>query len=115
MITNERELNVLKAMYRLSLPDVAEDALDYFYQLDKLNANNDDWHQLSAHIHRLGISCQMFEFDMLCQQCFELEFILDRELALFHIENLGEIEERLIQIKHLAQVTSIESPISAIQ
>lgn len=114
MVSNDRELNVIKEVYRLSLPDIAEDGLRYFYQLDKFNASAEDWAQLSAHIHRLGIGCQLFEFDCLCELCFDLEFRLENSSALFQLGHLSEIEKSLLQIKGLAQISCVELPISSL-
>ncbi len=112
MITNERELDVLREVYRQSLPDIAEEGLNYFYQLDKLNTDAGDWHQLSAHVHRLGVSCQLFEFDLLCELCFDLEFKLDKTFAMFQLNHLAEIESLLVQIHNLAKVTYIDCPVT---
>lgn len=112
MITNERELDVLKEVYRQSLPSIAEDGLNYFKRLDKLNASAEEWSQLSAHVHRLCIGCQMFEFDVLCQLCFELECKLNKTLAMFQLNHLSEIEQLFVQIHSLAKVMCADCPVS---
>lgn len=114
MISNERELDVLKEIYRQSLSEIAEDGLDYFYQLDKLHATTEEWQQLSAHVHRLGLGCQLFEFELLCQLCFELECKLEKNFSMFQLNHLSEIESLLVQIHNLAKVTCIEYPITSI-
>jgi len=108
MTTSERELAVLKEVYRVSLPDLAEQIFQFYSDLDKLRASEFQWSQLRQSVHQMALACQWFEFELLSMRCFELEDILDRLSTQFYLSHLREIEERLLQIKDLALASSMD-------